>query len=147
MPNFIPTFLLLLLVLPLLLASTPSTHNQLSVEHLLHKNINVECCLRLGGVVCGTTFPSCCSGGCRDTWYGGVSCYGNKLNISSELCPNSCKNVCRRQGGIICGTSVTKEECCEPQFCTGLVFRSCDAGTRMPMPGCVPSTTFSKWSW
>jgi hypothetical protein len=121
-------------------------HTQLTAAHLLHKSVNSECCMMLGGMLCGTTFPECCAGGCRSTWYGGTSCLGMKLNISHELCPNSCKNVCRAQGGIICGTTITTEECCPPQFCTGIVARSC-SGIRIPLGNCVRHTSFSKWSW
>jgi hypothetical protein len=126
-----------------LVALTLKTHEP---SHLIGKNINYDCCMQFGGVVCGTTFPVCCRGGCRKTWIGSTSCIGQKIRIHSDICPNSCRNMCRAQGGIICGTSVTTEDCCYPQFCQGTVSRSC-VGGKIPLAYCAPGTSFSKWRW
>jgi hypothetical protein len=139
--------------LALLLICVLSTHQHLDEElseessHDIGKNINWGCCQHFGGVVCGTTFPECCSGGCRPGLLGGSTCIGHKVKISASRCPNSCRNMCSSYGGIICGTSVTTEECCQPQFCSGLAIRTCAAGSRINTPNCVPGTSFSKWRW
>lgn len=137
---------LIVAVVSCLEAVEESHHNQLAVDHMLHRNINAQCCAMLGGALCGTTFPNCCTGGCRPTWYGGTGCIGQKIKMSPDLCPNSCKNVCGQQGGVICGTTINREDCCLPHLCRGLIHRSC-TGFRIPLFNCVPHTTFSKWSW
>jgi|JI6StandDraft_1071083.scaffolds.fasta_scaffold00430_34 hypothetical protein len=116
-------------------------------SHEIGKIVDWGCCGYYGGVVCGTTFPECCSGGCRPGLVAGSTCVGRKIQLSSKRCPTSCANTCRRAGGVICGTSVTSEDCCYPMYCSGLLVRTCAAGTKIPLGNCMPNTAFSKWRW
>ncbi len=103
-------FKLILICLTVLAVTSIRAHRDYEdtpAHSLISKNINMDCCAMMGGFVCGTVRPECCSGGCRRTWLGSTTCLGQKLKVTRKVCPNSCYNMCLAQGGIICGFSVT----------------------------------------